>query len=181
MSKIGQPLGFLGGGGGVLAGAVLGAAVIGLRSRITDPVLETVIALVTPYAAYVLGELLQPAGDATDQIALGERGLHGEDREPHLGVVQDTVRLGTGDHLQQPGGRVDEHEHRPVGCHQGRVQALGERPGLALRPTDEDGELEAARRLGVADRLVDLLALRRAERVTSGHWCLLGPVRAGRP
>ncbi len=42
-------------GGGALAGAVIAAGVIVVRKRVTDPVLDTVIALVTPYAAYVLG------------------------------------------------------------------------------------------------------------------------------
>ncbi len=49
-------------GGGALAGGVIGVAVIGAGRRITDPVLETVIALVTPYAAYVAGELLHVSG-----------------------------------------------------------------------------------------------------------------------
>jgi len=37
---------------------VLAAGVVLLRRRVTDPVLETVVALVTPYAAYVLGQAL---------------------------------------------------------------------------------------------------------------------------
>src|SRR6185295_16892999 len=41
--------------GGAAVGCVLAAGVVLLRRRVTDPVLETVIALVTPYAAYVLG------------------------------------------------------------------------------------------------------------------------------
>jgi CPA1 family monovalent cation:H+ antiporter len=45
-------------GGGALAGAVVAAGVIVVRRRITDPVLETVVALITPYAAYLLGEAL---------------------------------------------------------------------------------------------------------------------------
>jgi monovalent cation/hydrogen antiporter len=44
--------------GGAAAGGALGAGVVLLRRRVTDPVLETVIALVTPYAAYVLGAAL---------------------------------------------------------------------------------------------------------------------------
>ena len=44
--------------GGAAAGGVLAAGVVLLRRRVTDPVLETVIALVTPYAAFVLGEAL---------------------------------------------------------------------------------------------------------------------------
>jgi monovalent cation/hydrogen antiporter len=44
--------------GGAAAGGVLAAGVVLLRRRVTDPVLETVIALVTPYAAYVLGAAL---------------------------------------------------------------------------------------------------------------------------
>ena len=49
-------------GGGVLAGAVVAAGVIFVRSKITDPVLETVVALITPYAAYVLGTVLHVSG-----------------------------------------------------------------------------------------------------------------------
>jgi monovalent cation/hydrogen antiporter len=44
--------------GGAAAGGVIAAGVIPVRRRVTDPVLETVLALVTPYAAYVLGEVL---------------------------------------------------------------------------------------------------------------------------
>ena len=44
--------------GGAAAGGVIAAGVIPVRRRVTDPVLETVLALITPYAAYVLGEAL---------------------------------------------------------------------------------------------------------------------------
>ena len=44
--------------GGAAVGGVVAAGVVLVRRRVTDPVLETVIALVTPYAAYVLGEAL---------------------------------------------------------------------------------------------------------------------------
>jgi CPA1 family monovalent cation:H+ antiporter len=49
-------------GGGAAAGAVVAAGVIVLRRRITDPVLETVTALITPYVAYLLGEQLHVSG-----------------------------------------------------------------------------------------------------------------------
>ena len=49
-------------GGGVLAGAVVAAGAIVVRARITDPVLETVAALLTPYVAYLLGEALHVSG-----------------------------------------------------------------------------------------------------------------------
>ena len=49
-------------GGGVAAGAVVAAGVIVVRRRITDPVLETVTALITPYVAYLLGETLHVSG-----------------------------------------------------------------------------------------------------------------------
>jgi CPA1 family monovalent cation:H+ antiporter len=49
-------------GGGALAGALIGVAMIGVRSRIADPVLESVAALVTPYAAYVAGQQLHVSG-----------------------------------------------------------------------------------------------------------------------
>jgi len=44
--------------GGAAAGAVIAIGVIAVRRRVTDPVLETVVALITPYAAYVIGEVL---------------------------------------------------------------------------------------------------------------------------
>jgi len=49
-------------GGGALAGGAVAAGVIVLRRRVTDPVLETVVALVTPYVAYLLGEVLHVSG-----------------------------------------------------------------------------------------------------------------------
>ena len=44
--------------GGAAAGGVAAAGVIAVRRHVTDPVLETVLALITPYAAYVLGAAL---------------------------------------------------------------------------------------------------------------------------
>jgi monovalent cation/hydrogen antiporter len=44
--------------GGAAAGGMIAAGVIPVRRRVTDPVLETVLALITPYAAYVLGQVL---------------------------------------------------------------------------------------------------------------------------
>jgi len=49
-------------GGGALAGAAVAVGVIAARRRITDPVLETVTALITPYVAYLLGEQLHVSG-----------------------------------------------------------------------------------------------------------------------
>ncbi|HXA61034.1 MAG TPA: Na+/H+ antiporter [Streptosporangiaceae bacterium] len=49
-------------GGGVAAGALLASGVTLIRRRTEDPVLETVIALVTPYASYVLAESLHASG-----------------------------------------------------------------------------------------------------------------------
>jgi monovalent cation/hydrogen antiporter len=44
--------------GGAAAGGVIAAILIPVRRRVTDPVLETVLALITPYAAYLLGAAL---------------------------------------------------------------------------------------------------------------------------
>lgn len=49
-------------GGGALCGTAVAAGAIVLRRRITDPVLETVAALITPYVAYLLGETLHVSG-----------------------------------------------------------------------------------------------------------------------
>ncbi|MDT0449539.1 Na+/H+ antiporter [Streptomyces hesseae] len=50
------------GGGGALVGAAVAGVVTLIRRRTEDPVLETVIALVTPYASYVLAEESHTSG-----------------------------------------------------------------------------------------------------------------------
>ncbi|MEZ0069374.1 Na+/H+ antiporter [Streptacidiphilus sp. MAP12-20] len=50
------------GGGGALVGGLVALAVAQIRRRTEEPVLETVIALVTPYAAYVLAEDAHTSG-----------------------------------------------------------------------------------------------------------------------
>jgi monovalent cation/hydrogen antiporter len=49
-------------GGGAVAGGVIAAGIAIIRRRISDPVLETVVALVVPYAAYVLAEAVRVSG-----------------------------------------------------------------------------------------------------------------------
>ncbi|MFL6117587.1 MAG: cation:proton antiporter, partial [Catenulispora sp.] len=49
-------------GGGAGIGAAVSVLVTMLRSRTADPVLQTVIALVTPYAAYMLAETADTSG-----------------------------------------------------------------------------------------------------------------------
>ncbi|MER6128087.1 Na+/H+ antiporter [Streptomyces sp. NPDC001795] len=64
-------------GGGTLIGAAVAAAVALIRRRTEDPVLETVISLVTPYAAYVLAEAAHTSGITSVVVAgvvLGGRG-----------------------------------------------------------------------------------------------------------
>ena len=56
--------------GGAAVGGVLAAGIVRVRRRVTDPVLETVFALVTPYAAYVLGAALH-ASPVTAVIIAG--------------------------------------------------------------------------------------------------------------
>ncbi|GAB3882026.1 Na+/H+ antiporter [Kibdelosporangium lantanae] len=48
--------------GGVLVGAFVALGAYLIRSRTEDPVLETVVALVTPYGAYVLAESVNASG-----------------------------------------------------------------------------------------------------------------------
>lgn len=64
-------------GGGTVIGAALAGVVTLIRRRTEDPVLETVIALVTPYAAYVLAEAAHTSGVTSVVVAgviLGGRG-----------------------------------------------------------------------------------------------------------
>ena len=64
-------------GGGTLIGAAVAGVITLIRRRTEDPVLETVIALVTPYAAYLLAELAHTSGVTSCVVAgvvLGGRG-----------------------------------------------------------------------------------------------------------
>ncbi|WP_371650717.1 MULTISPECIES: Na+/H+ antiporter [unclassified Streptomyces] len=56
-------------GGGTLIGAAAAGVVVLIRRRTEDPVLETVIALVTPYAAYVLAEAAHTSGVTSVVVA----------------------------------------------------------------------------------------------------------------
>ncbi|MFD9818913.1 Na+/H+ antiporter [Streptomyces violascens] len=56
-------------GGGTLIGAAVAGLVVLIRQRTEDPVLETVIALVTPYAAYVLAEAAHTSGVTSVVVA----------------------------------------------------------------------------------------------------------------
>ncbi len=49
-------------GGGLVAGIVVAVLAIVVRRRITDPVLETVAALITPYAAFLVAEGFHASG-----------------------------------------------------------------------------------------------------------------------
>ncbi|MCM2423021.1 Na+/H+ antiporter [Streptomyces sp. RKAG293] len=72
-------------GGGTLIGAAVALVVSAIRRRTEDPVLETVIALVTPYAAYVLAEAAHTSGVTSVVVAgvvLGGRG----DRLTNAGI-----------------------------------------------------------------------------------------------
>ncbi|MFI8266353.1 Na+/H+ antiporter [Streptomyces sp. NPDC085665] len=58
---VGTEFALLAGGGTLIGGAVAGVVAL-IRRRTEEPVLETVIALVTPYAAYVLAEAVHASG-----------------------------------------------------------------------------------------------------------------------
>ncbi|MFF4642533.1 Na+/H+ antiporter [Streptomyces sp. NPDC001389] len=64
----GGEFGLLAGGGTLIGGSVAGVVVL-IRRRTQDPVLETVIALVTPYAAYVLAETAHTSGVTSVVVA----------------------------------------------------------------------------------------------------------------
>jgi monovalent cation/hydrogen antiporter len=76
-------------GGGAAAGAVVAAGVIVVRRRITDPVLETVAALITPYVAYLLGETLGVSGVTAVIVA----GLVIGARRPKITTAQTRLQL----------------------------------------------------------------------------------------
>ncbi|WP_045877232.1 Na+/H+ antiporter [Pseudofrankia sp. DC12] len=77
------------GGGGTLIGAAVAGLVGLLRRRTTDPVLGSVIALVTPYAAYVLAESAHTSGITSVVVAgvlLGRGGHRPSDARIRLQV-----------------------------------------------------------------------------------------------
>jgi CPA1 family monovalent cation:H+ antiporter len=75
--------------GGAAAGGALAAGVVLLRRRVTDPVLETVIALVTPYAAYVLGAALH----VSPVLAVIVAGLVTGGRRDRITSAQSRIQL----------------------------------------------------------------------------------------
>jgi CPA1 family monovalent cation:H+ antiporter len=77
------------GGGGCLVGVAVAGVVSLIRRRTTDPVLETVIALVTPYVAYVLAESAHASGVTSVVVAgvvLGRSGHRLSDARIRLQV-----------------------------------------------------------------------------------------------
>lgn len=76
-------------GGGTAVGAVAAGLVALIRRRTTDPVLDTVIALVTPYMAYVLAESAHTSGVTAVVVAgvlLGRSGHRLSDARIRLQV-----------------------------------------------------------------------------------------------
>jgi CPA1 family monovalent cation:H+ antiporter len=83
-------------GGGLLAGALVAGGAFLIRRRTEDPVLETVVCLVTPYAAYILAESVQASGVTAVVVAsviLGTQAgrLTTARIRLQLGAVFDTV------------------------------------------------------------------------------------------
>lgn len=83
-------------GGGLLIGALTAAGAYVIRRRTEDPVLETVVTLVTPYAGYVLAESVHASGVTAVVVAsviLGTQAtrLTTAPIRIQLGAVYDTV------------------------------------------------------------------------------------------
>ncbi|HEX3787471.1 MAG TPA: Na+/H+ antiporter [Pseudonocardiaceae bacterium] len=83
-------------GGGAAVGGLVAAGVLLIRRRTEDPVLETVIALVTPYAAYVLAESVHASGVTAVVVASVVIGARSTDLSSarirlQVGAVSQTV------------------------------------------------------------------------------------------
>jgi len=83
-------------GGGLLAGVLVAAGVAVVRRRTEDPVVETVITLVTPYGAYVFAEGFHASGVTavvTASVLLGILAprLSAPATRLHVAAVQTTV------------------------------------------------------------------------------------------
>jgi CPA1 family monovalent cation:H+ antiporter len=84
------------GGGGVLFGALAAAGAYVIRRRTEEPVLETVVSLVTPYAAYVAAESVHASGVTAVVVAsvlLGTQAhrITNANLRLQLGAVNGTV------------------------------------------------------------------------------------------
>ena len=75
--------------GGMAAGGMIAVAVIAVRRRVADPVLESVMALITPYAAYVIGEDLHVSPVLTVIVA----GLVIGTQRPRITTAQARLHL----------------------------------------------------------------------------------------
>ena len=65
--------------GAVLIGAILGAASVALRRRLTDPVLDAALSLVLPFVAYLAGEFAHASGVVAVVVAgilVGNQGAY---------------------------------------------------------------------------------------------------------
>ena len=97
--------------GGAAVGGVIAAGVIPVRLRVTDPVLETVLALVTPYAAFVLGEVLH----VSPVMAVIVAGLAIGARRDRITTAQTRLQLHS---VYQtvifPAGKRRVQPHRPA-------------------------------------------------------------------
>ncbi len=65
--------------GAVLVGAVLGAASVALRRRLTDPVLDAALSLAVPFVAYLAGEAVHASGVVAVVVAgilVGNQGAY---------------------------------------------------------------------------------------------------------
>ncbi|WP_214321413.1 Na+/H+ antiporter [Nonomuraea sediminis] len=83
-------------GGGALVGTVVAIGVSFVRRRTEDPVLESVIALVTPYTAYVLAESVGASGVTAVVVAavilgIRQHALTNSGIRLHLSAVYGTV------------------------------------------------------------------------------------------
>ena len=124
-------------------------------------------------AAGVLGEHADATDDAADQVAGGERAsASSSDGQPDLRVARASRRASAPvTTSSSPAAGSTSTSTERAGATSAACSRSANGAGLALRRADVHRELEAAERLGVADRLVDLVALRGGEGVTSGHWC----------
>jgi Na+/H+ antiporter len=77
-------------GGGAVIGAAVAFAVAAVRRRTEDPVVETVVALITPYLAYVIAEPLHTSGVTAVVVASVLLGV----LAPRLATPRSRLQLG---------------------------------------------------------------------------------------
>src|SRR5215216_3755426 len=90
-----------------------------------------------PWLPRGLPELLDTDSQTADDVAAGERSLHGRRRQTTFKIIKYSAGCDAGNDLQPAKLRVAHHQHRMIRIGESAVQPFRVRPGILLRDADE--------------------------------------------